>query len=155
MATYSYGMRRRLALAAALVHEPALAVLDEPTAGLDPEGSAQLEALIRERAGAGRATLVASNDPRFVEFVADRVAFIDEGLLLRSATPGEMLAALPRGRVAELVVDGGCDVDALRGVPGVVDVTRPDRHHAGCPLRRRPHHRRAGRRSRRSRRSPA
>lgn len=125
--TYSFGMRRRLALAAALAHQPALALLDEPTAGLDPDGSAQLELLIRERSTAGRCTLVASNDPRFVEAVADRVAIIDEGLLVRCASPTELLAALPQGRIAELVVDGGGNVPALRAVPGVLDVSGRDR----------------------------
>lgn len=125
--TYSYGMRRRLALAAALVHRPALAVLDEPTAGLDPDGAAQLEQLIRERADDGASTLLASNDPRFVESVADRVAFIDEGLLLHCAPPGELLSALPRGRVAELVVDGPSDLRVLADVPGVVDVSTAGR----------------------------
>ncbi len=124
VATYSYGMRRRLALAAALVHQPALALLDEPTAGLDPEGSAQLELLIGERAARGCSTVVASNDARFVEAVADRVAFLDDGLLVRCASPSELLAALPRGRVAELVVDGFCDLSTLRGLPGVLEVTR-------------------------------
>lgn len=124
--TYSYGMRRRLALAAALVHRPALALLDEPTAGLDPDGSVELELLIRERAAGGRCTLVASNDPRFVEAVADRVAIIDEGLLVRCASPSDLLAALPKGRIAELVVDGGCDLAALSAVPGVLDLSTDD-----------------------------
>jgi ABC-type multidrug transport system ATPase subunit len=121
--TYSYGMRRRLALAAALAHDPALAVLDEPTAGLDPEGSMRLQELIRERSGNGRTTLVASNDPRFVESVADRVAFIDEGSLVRCASPAELLAALPQGRIAELVVDGAADVAGLLALAGVVEVS--------------------------------
>ncbi|MDQ6856372.1 MAG: ABC transporter ATP-binding protein [Candidatus Dormibacteraeota bacterium] len=129
--TYSYGMRRRLALAAALVHEPALAVLDEPTAGLDPEGSAGLEQLIAERAAAGRTTILASNDPRFVESVADRVVFIDEGSLVRCASPGDLLADLPQGRVAELVVDGDPDLAGLRSLVGVVEVTS----HAGSAVR--------------------
>ena len=124
VATYSYGMRRRLALAAALVHQPALALLDEPTAGLDPDGCAQLELLIGERAARGCSTVVASNDPGFVEAVADRVAFLDDGLLVRCASPSELLAALPRGRVAELVVDGSCELATLRGLPGVLEVTQ-------------------------------
>jgi ABC-2 type transport system ATP-binding protein len=127
VATYSYGMRRRLAIAAALVHQPALALLDEPTAGLDPDGSAQLESLIHERARGGRSTLIASNDPRFVEAVADRVAFIEDGLLVRCAAPRELLSALPQGRVADLVVADGCDLAALRTVAGVLDVTACER----------------------------
>jgi ABC-2 type transport system ATP-binding protein len=121
--TYSFGMRRRLALAAALAHEPALAVLDEPSAGLDPDGVTRLEQLVRERTAQGRATLIASNDPRFVESVADRVAFIDEGLLVRCASPAALLAALPQGRIADLVVDGVADVGALRALSGVAEVS--------------------------------
>ncbi|MEO8897964.1 MAG: ABC transporter ATP-binding protein [Candidatus Dormibacter sp.] len=121
--SYSYGMRRRLALAAAVVHQPALALLDEPTAGLDPDGCTQLGLLIAERSRQGRSTLVASNDPRFVESVADRVAFLEEGVVIRCASPRDLLAVLPQGRVAELVVDGGCPVTALRAVAGVIDVT--------------------------------
>lgn len=121
--SYSYGMRRRLALAAAVVHQPALALLDEPTAGLDPEGCAQLALLIAERAQQGRSTLIASNDPGFVESVADSVAFLEEGVMVRCASPRDLLAALPQGRVAELVVDGGCPAAALRAVAGVLDVT--------------------------------
>ncbi len=121
--TYSFGMRRRLALAAALVHAPALALLDEPTAGLDPAGSGRLAQLVRERAAGGLTTVVASNDPRFVESVADRVAFLDEGTMLRCASPSELLAALPPERVADLVLREGGGLATLRAVPGVVEVS--------------------------------
>jgi ABC-2 type transport system ATP-binding protein len=121
--SYSYGMRRRLALVAALVHDPALAVLDEPTAGLDPDGCAQLGLLLAARSLEGRSTVVASNDAGFVESVADRVAFIDEGVVLRCASPADLMASLPSGRVAELVVDGGCDAAALQRLDGVVSVS--------------------------------
>ena len=122
IATYSYGMRRRLAIAAALVHDPALAMLDEPTAGLDPEGCAQLKALITERATLRCATVIASNDTGFVEEIADRVLFLDEGRVLRSASPAELLAGLPRGRVAEMVTSRTVDPVLIRRVPGVTDV---------------------------------
>ncbi len=123
VASYSFGMRRRLALAAALAHEPALALLDEPTAGLDPEGAGQLGALLGDRAASGHSTVVASNDVAFVEAVADRVAFLDEGSLLRCAPPAELLEGLPQGRVAELVLAGPCDTASLRRVAGVVDAS--------------------------------
>lgn len=123
VASYSFGMRRRLALAAALVHRPAIALLDEPTAGLDPDGCGQLAALIAQRSRHGHATVVASNDPGFVEAVADRVAFLDEGAVVRCAPPRELLAGLPAGRVAELMIEGGGSRSALRDVPGVVAVT--------------------------------
>ncbi|HWF57305.1 MAG TPA: ABC transporter ATP-binding protein [Candidatus Dormibacteraeota bacterium] len=121
--SYSYGMRRRLALAAAVVHEPALALLDEPTAGLDPDGCAQLGEMIAERSRQGSSTVIASNDPGFVESVADRVAFLDDGALVRCASPRDLLAALPQGRVAEIVVEGRCPLPALRAVAGVMAVS--------------------------------
>ena len=122
VASYSFGMRRRLALAAALVHDPRLALLDEPTAGLDPDGVGRLTAVLRSRHERGLTTLVASNDAVFVAAVADRVAFLDDGLLVRCATPAQLLAELPGGRLAEMDIDGGCNGVALRAVDGVVDV---------------------------------
>ncbi|MBJ7610632.1 MAG: ABC transporter ATP-binding protein [Candidatus Dormibacteraeota bacterium] len=120
--SYSFGMRRRLALVAALVHDPLLALLDEPTAGLDPAGCAELAVILAERRERARSTIVASNDPGFVEAVAGQVTFLDEGLVVRCATPQELLDSLPRGRVAELVTHGRCDAAGLRRVAGVVDV---------------------------------
>lgn len=119
VAAYSFGMRRRLALAAALVHEPRLAALDEPTAGLDPEGVELLVTVLRERSWRGLGTLVASNDPAFVESVAGRVAFLDEGRLVRCASPAELLAALPPGRLAELVTSSPLQERELRRIEGV------------------------------------
>ena len=122
VAAYSYGMRRRLALAAALVHEPRLALLDEPTAGLDPDGVGRLVTLLHARARGGLSTIVASNDVDFVAAVAGRVAFLVAGRLVRCAPPGELLGAVQPGRLAEVDCDGTPDTAALRGIPGVREV---------------------------------
>ena len=102
--TLSYGLRRRLALAQALAHQPALALFDEPSAGLDPDGVAVVTAALRARAAAGLTTVVASNDPEFVAGVADRVAMLHQGRCLRVATLPELLAEVPRRRIVELRV---------------------------------------------------
>ena len=105
--TLSYGLRRRLALAQALVHRPALALFDEPSAGLDPDGAAVVSAALRARAASGQTTVVASNDPEFVAGVADRVAMLHQGRCLRVAPLPELLAEVPRRRIVELRVGEG------------------------------------------------
>ncbi|MFN2569803.1 MAG: ATP-binding cassette domain-containing protein [Candidatus Dormibacteria bacterium] len=97
----SFGTRRRVGLAQSLVHEPELVLMDEPSAGIDPDGVDDLVGLLRTRASAGAAAVVASNDPGFVGRVADRVAFLDGGLLIRVEATGRLLAELP-SRVVEL-----------------------------------------------------
>jgi len=112
--TLSYGLRRRLALAQALVHRPALALLDEPSAGLDPDGVASVSAVLRGRAERGEATVVASNDPEFVAGVADRVAMLHEGRCLRVAPIAVLLAEVPRQRIVQLHLgDAGAGQAAL------------------------------------------
>jgi ABC-2 type transport system ATP-binding protein len=89
---YSLGMRQRLALAAALLGDPPILVLDEPTNGLDPQGIRWLRARLREFAAEGRTVFVSSHVLSEVEQVADEVLLLVSGRLVRSTT----LAALQR-----------------------------------------------------------
>src|SRR6185437_6409825 len=100
-----FGMRRRLALAQALAHQPRLALLDEPTAGLDAEGLEALRAELVRRSEHGDATLVASNDCTFVAAACDRVVFLDHGCLLADATPEQLLATVGDARRVELDIE--------------------------------------------------
>jgi energy-coupling factor transport system ATP-binding protein len=88
----SVGQRERVALAAVLVAEPGVILLDEPTRGMDPEGAAALAALLRRRAAEGAAVLVATHDPGFAAAVADRRIVLREGRLHASAA-GAVVAA--------------------------------------------------------------
>ncbi|HEV7677122.1 MAG TPA: ABC transporter ATP-binding protein [Candidatus Dormibacteraeota bacterium] len=115
---YSFGMRRRLALVQALAHRPRLALLDEPTAGLDPAGVSALLGELETRSLAGCATVVASNDPNFAAVAAHRVAFLAGGRLLQCASPVDLLNAVGAARVA-LLDAPGLDLDALRELAGV------------------------------------
>ncbi|SMO53252.1 ABC transporter ATP-binding protein [Halorubrum cibi] len=88
---YSKGMRRRLGLAAALLANPSVLLLDEPTAGLDPNGVAALrEVLTRVRDETNATLLLASHALREVERVCDRVGVVDGGRLLAEGRPDEL-----------------------------------------------------------------
>jgi ABC-type multidrug transport system ATPase subunit len=90
--TYSTGMRQRLGIAAALLHDPDLAILDEPTNGLDPVGMVEIRQLIRALADReGRTVFLSSHLLGEVEQVCDRVAIIDQGRLIREGTVAELL----------------------------------------------------------------
>src|SRR4051812_14996505 len=79
---YSKGMLQRIGLAQALVHDPQLLVLDEPTAGVDPAGAAAIVALIHELRAAGKTILITSHLLGQMEDVCDRIAILDRGRLV-------------------------------------------------------------------------
>ncbi|MGA9775978.1 MAG: ABC transporter ATP-binding protein, partial [Candidatus Dormiibacterota bacterium] len=81
ISSYSYGMRRRLLLAEALLGDPELLILDEPTLGLDVVGRRWLADTLAERRRRGLVAVVSTNDTEFVEAVATRVGFLIEGRL--------------------------------------------------------------------------
>jgi ABC-2 type transport system ATP-binding protein len=89
---YSLGMRQRLGLAAALLGDPEVLVLDEPANGLDPAGIRWLRDLLRSLAAEGRTILVSSHVLAEVAQTADRVVIIHRGRLVRQASIGEVLA---------------------------------------------------------------
>ncbi|MGX6979826.1 ABC transporter ATP-binding protein [Vagococcus elongatus] len=79
--TYSLGMRQRLGLAQALLHKPAILILDEPTNGLDPQGMAEFREIIRELSAQGTSVLISSHLLSEVQQITDRFAIIDKGEL--------------------------------------------------------------------------
>lgn len=85
--TYSKGMVRKLLLARALMTKPALAILDEPTSGLDVINSLEVREIIKRYAREGISVLLSSHNMLEIEFLSDRVALIDKGLILDSGTP--------------------------------------------------------------------
>lgn len=103
--TYSQGMKQRLGLAAALLGEPRLLVLDEPTSSLDPEGTRDILSLLRDRAGRqGWTVLLSSHLLYEVEEFCDRVFVIHKGRLLQSGRVAEILA--PRADVVRVTFAG-------------------------------------------------
>jgi ABC-2 type transport system ATP-binding protein len=95
----SGGERQRLALALALVGRPEVVILDEPTAGMDPEARAATRAIVADLRDAGAAILLTSHDLTDVERLADRICVLDAGRIVASGTPAELTArATPRLR---------------------------------------------------------
>ena len=88
--TYSLGMRQKVAVAAALLHDPPLLLLDEPLVGLDPQGARALKDLLRERAAAGHGVLVSTHLLDVAERMCDRVAIVHRGRLRASGTLDEL-----------------------------------------------------------------
>jgi len=106
--TFSTGMGKRLALAAALIAEPEVLLLDEPTSGLDPFGSAVVMELLRERADAGAAVLMASHHLLEVEESCDEVLVLHNGSVRMRGDLDQLLA-----RDEHALVVRGLDDDAL------------------------------------------
>ena len=97
--TYSGGMRRRLDLAAGLLHRPRLLVLDEPTVGLDIESRSAIWQLLRQLVQEGTTVLLSSHYLEEVEALADRMAIIDDGRVIAEGTPTGLKQRLGGDRV--------------------------------------------------------
>jgi len=139
--TYSKGMLQRIGLAQALVHDPQLLILDEPTAGVDPIGAAAITELILELKARGKTVLITSHLLAQIEEVCDRVAILDKGHLLACGTVAALSTesknskdTLNESEQAELVqwlAARGKTVAALGGSSARLDrifIARVERH---------------------------
>jgi ABC-2 type transport system ATP-binding protein len=102
--TYSKGMLQRIGLAQSLVHDPQLVILDEPTAGVDPLGSAAIAEIVRELKRRGKTILLSSHLLAQIEGLCDRVAILHRGKLVRE------------GRVDDLVEEKGAESLVVQGL---------------------------------------
>ena len=109
----SRGQKQRLGLARALVHDPAVLLLDEPASGLDPRSRVELRDLLRRLAGEGRAVLVSSHILSDLEEVADRVVFVDGGRTVGQHRIGELPASHALRTYRLRALDGGTLRQAL------------------------------------------
>jgi ABC-2 type transport system ATP-binding protein len=118
----SGGQRQRLALACALVGDPALLFLDEPTTGLDPQSRRQLWELIEGFKAGGRSILLTTHYMDEAERLCDQVAIVDHGRVIARGTPRELIASLRAEHVLEFAVAEGIrlDPETLRAVDGVL-----------------------------------
>ena len=124
--TYSLGMKQRLALAACLVGDPDVLILDEPTNGLDPEGMVEVRHIIQKIAARGKTIILASHMLDEVEKVCSDVAIIKKGRLLAAGMVGSILGGQP------VVEVGAVDIEMLHevlsGSPLVTKITRDANH---------------------------
>lgn len=125
--TLSHGNQQRVQLAASLVHDPELLVLDEPFSGLDPLGVQAMEHVLRTRAAAGVAIVFSSHQLDLVQSVCDDVVVIHQG---RNVLAGELaeLRAASRHRRAVVRFASPLTWDAGADLPGVQIVDRGERH---------------------------
>ena len=96
---FSLGMRQRLGIAAALLGDPPVLMLDEPVNGLDPEGIVWIRGLLRSLAGEGRAVLISSHLMSELEDTADRLVVVGRGRVIADTGVAELIAAAAGGRV--------------------------------------------------------
>jgi ABC-2 type transport system ATP-binding protein len=118
----SGGQKQRLALGCALVGDPELLFLDEPTTGLDPQARRQLWDLIEEFKAAGRTILLTTHYMDEAERLCDRVAIMDHGKVIALATPRELIASIGVEHIVEFSAAADFDRTTLNRLEGVRDV---------------------------------
>jgi ABC-2 type transport system ATP-binding protein len=124
--TYSGGMRRRLDLAAALVHRPTVLFLDEPTTGLDPAARRSLWDLITDLKGRGRTILLTTHYLEEAEILCDRLAIMDHGRILEMGTVDELISKRFKERAVRFATMDGVPDSELAALPAVTSVKRDD-----------------------------
>jgi ABC-2 type transport system ATP-binding protein len=122
----SGGQRQRLALACALVGDPEILFLDEPTTGLDPQSRRQLWDLITDYRSRGGTVLLTTHYMEEAERLCDRVAIVDHGRIIREGSPRSLIATLGAAHVIEFELGEGAAPDeaVLLALPAVTAVRR-------------------------------
>ncbi|MEM7473661.1 MAG: ABC transporter ATP-binding protein [Planctomycetota bacterium] len=111
---YSKGMRQRLGLAQALLHDPELLIMDEPTDGLDPVGRSEIRQLITYLRDEGKTVFLNSHILQEVELVCDRVAILAKGKLLGVGTPKELTSQFFAGQSGRVRMEVSGSVEAMQ-----------------------------------------
>lgn len=129
----SGGQKQRLAVACALVGDPELLFLDEPTTGLDPQSRRQLWDIIRGFREQGRTVLLTTHYMDEADRLCDRVGIVDHGKVIALGTPRELIASLGGEHVIEFTLQNGdgrppLEPAALADLPAVSSIAREDTH---------------------------
>ncbi|MFZ6775210.1 ABC transporter ATP-binding protein [Undibacterium sp. Ji83W] len=127
--TFSGGMKRRLNIAAALLHDPELLILDEPTVGVDPQSRNAIFDSLDVLKAQGRTLIYTSHYMEEVERLADHIVIIDHGKVIANETPADLYRRLPAKAALQLDLNtpiSELDVAALSVLPGVDSVHMSD-----------------------------
>jgi ABC-2 type transport system ATP-binding protein len=126
--TLSGGQKQRLSLACALIGDPELLFLDEPTTGLDPQSRRQTWEIVEALKARGRTVLLTTHYMEEAARLCDRVSVVDHGKVIALGTPRELIASLGAEHVVEFAVNqaraNAVDESALRGLPSVEALSR-------------------------------
>lgn len=118
-ATFSGGMKRRLNIACALVHDPDVLLLDEPTAGVDPQSRNAIFDHLEDLKRQGKALVYTTHYMEEVERLADQIVIIDHGRVVANGTLDDLLRRIESASTLELRCEGPVDTQALAALPGV------------------------------------
>ena len=119
----SGGQRQRLAVACALVGEPDILFLDEPTTGLDPQSRLQLWDVVARFRARGGTVLLTTHYMEEAERLCDRIAIVDHGKLIALGTPKELIAKLDAPNIIEFSSEPALEEETMRGIAGCHGVT--------------------------------
>jgi ABC-2 type transport system ATP-binding protein len=123
--TLSGGQQQRVMIARALMHDPALLLLDEPTTGLDPQARRALWETLKALHRRGLTILLTTHYMEEADLLCERLAIVDHGKILTMDTPAALKKTLPGGQILDLWVRGGGGLEATLGtLPGVERVER-------------------------------
>ncbi len=121
IAGLSGGQKQRLAMACALVGDPELLFLDEPTTGLDPQARRNVWDVVGQLRLAGRTIILTTHYMEEAERLCERVAVMDKGRIIALGTPKELIASIGGEQIVELAIAGSApfDIATLTSIPGV------------------------------------
>jgi len=129
----SGGQKQRLAVSAALISDPTLLFLDEPTTGLDPHSRRELWEIIRQTQRQGRTVMLTTHYMEEAERLCDKVAIVDKGKIIALGSPRELIASLGGEHVVEFSLEGKSEEmpgdEQWTSLPSVIDSRRDDGHY--------------------------
>jgi len=126
-ATLSGGQRQRLFLALALINRPTLLVLDEPTAGLDPQARRELRTLIREMRSEGRTVLLSTHDLQEADQLCDQIGIMDGGRIVAIAPPADLIGRAESPARLIVRTAPGLASTVVEALPEVIEASEVDR----------------------------